>query len=123
MIFGRRDKLTCSPRCRVTRSRRLQPAPLNTEVTVVGDGTGTALPPVKEREWAWVHSPSERDSAFTRVRHILVESDPYSGFGKTACGRESRQPWGDALESDVYAAEARDGIPPNFCRKCDRLTR
>lgn len=75
------------------------------------------------RIWAWVQSVTGRESAFTRVRHVNLNVDPYSGFGMTACGQESREPWGEKTDDDIRESLERDGIPPDLCPKCDKKTR
>lgn len=78
------------------------------------------------RLWSRVQSDTGRESAFTRLRHVLVERDPYSGFGTTACGKPSRQSYGgdgdDYTDEDLRRALERDGIPLDLCPKCDRAT-
>jgi len=78
------------------------------------------------REWVWVQSPSGRESAFTRVRHVIVEPNNYSGFGITACGKESREPWGSVTDlelTDPNGFYVQNHIPADLCKTCDKRTR
>lgn len=74
------------------------------------------------RTWTWVQSPTGRESAFTRMMHVVVELDPYSGFGKTACGRESRGGWGEKDDADLAHAEELDGLTFELCPRCSAAT-
>lgn len=81
------------------------------------------LDPGGTRTWAWVQSDTGRESAFTRVRHVIREYDPYGQMGTTACDKPFREPWGEKTDKDIAESLERDGIPPELCPKCDRATR
>lgn len=72
------------------------------------------------RLWVKVETPSGRASFWADQHHILADYDPYSGFGHSLCGRETRGSSFYRTDADIQEMFERDGIVTAKCPTCDR---